>query len=360
MKRSILYLVVISLFCSVFANTSFAADSHKFRMLSFTNKGLKYFWDQQNRLIDSIEMMSNKKLSVALYAEGELASVKEIFELVSSGTMEMGSDWPGYWSGKNTAFDLLAAQVMGLSPEDYIMWIYNGGGFELYQEIYGKFNLVYLPFDVTHMESGIRSNKPIRTLDDMKGMKIRLGGLVAGKVIQKFGAVPTMISGSELYEAARRGTVDGFEWSRPHFDVTYKMYEVGKYWSTPGWHQTTSVHGLLINKKVWQDLPEYLREIVKQACMAELIFSYGESVKQDAIASKFLAEKTIINKLSEADLAKIEAATLEIMEGLAKQNPDYAKVLKSQTAWLKGMEDYRLMLGEFSFGRNPVTYPNVK
>jgi TRAP-type mannitol/chloroaromatic compound transport system substrate-binding protein len=300
------------------------------------------------------------QIDITLYGAGELAGQKEVLDMVSTGTVEIGIDWPGYWSGKNTAFDLLATQVLSMSTEDFMMWIWGGEGFDLYQEIYNKFNTVYLPFDITHMESGIRTNKPINSLSDLKGMKIRMGGLVAGKVLQDLGAIPVMISTSEIYEAMRRGTIDGLEFSRPKYDLAFKMYEVTKYWSVPGWHAIHSIHGLVINKQVWEKLPHNLKTIMEKACMAMMLKAYADSTLEDAKATEEMAKKVKIIPLSKEDLIRIEELASKIQEKLAAENPDYAKILRSQVEWLKSVANYRISLGDFKFGRTPSVYPSIK
>lgn len=118
-----------------------------------------------------VSKMSQGRLNIKVYPVGALAPANQVLDIVSTGSVEAGDDWPSYWSGKNTAFDLLGSQVAGLIQWDYLLWFYEGGGMSLYNEIYGKYNCIYLPYAITGMESGIRSNKPINSLDDLKGPK---------------------------------------------------------------------------------------------------------------------------------------------------------------------------------------------
>jgi len=312
----------------------------------------QYMHDE--RFVNTVNELSNGRLNIKLHSVGELAPANQVLDLVSGGTVEMGADWPNYWSGKNTAFELLGSQAMGLTNWDYFLWINQGGGLEAYNEIYGKFNTVYFPHTISGMESGIRSNKPIETLADLKGMKVRMAGLIQSELAKQLGATPVTLATQEIYEAAQRGVIDALEYSSPWSDEIFKMHEVTKFWLTPGWHQTSSAYGVMINKDAWDTLPEDLQKIIEKASKVTMTVNSAEYAYKDAQAAQKMVNEYGITttRLSEADMQKLTDMTNAIVEKLASENPDFKKVLDSQLKYLEMYAPYRDLQGEWGFGNN--------
>lgn len=122
--------------------------------------------------------------------------------------------------------------------------------------MYGQYNMEYFPLVTNPSESGIRSVSPITSIEDMQHMKIRLGGVMAGKAAQKLGINITTVAASELYESLQRGVIDGGEFSGPKADDSLKLQEVAPYWCAPAWYQSAGVNGVMVNKQAWESLPE--------------------------------------------------------------------------------------------------------
>lgn len=317
--------------------------------------------DMDKHFADLVGKMSNGRLNIKVHGVNTLMPVQEVLDGVSKGTVEMGGECPIYWVGKNTAFDLIGTSVNSFTTMDYLLWMREAGGLALYDELYSKYNIKYFPHVIAGVESGIRSTKPVNKLDDLKGMKIRMPGLLSSKVLQDLGATPTNISTTELYEALQKGVIDGTEYSSPVNDDLMKIQEVTKYWLTPGWHQTSTVYGVAINKDKWNELPEDLKAIVDAAARATMIHFMALYNYQDAVATQNIMKAGVIEtKLTNQDLEKIEQLRNKHMADFAAANPDYAKVLKSQQDYLKTYAPYRDKLGEFAFGRNWSSYLEIK
>ncbi|MET3504561.1 TRAP transporter substrate-binding protein [Halalkalibacter oceani] len=332
-------------------NTS--TEVYNWRMASVWAEGSTLF-DYDKTFVDTVNELSNGRLNIKLHSVGELAPADQVLETVSNGTVEIGGDWPNYWSGKNTAFDLLGSQALGLTNWDYLLWINAGGGQELYNEIYGQFNTVYFPHTLFGMESGIRSNKPIESLEDFKGMKIRLAGLIQSRMAEELGAVPTTIAGQEIYESLQRGVIDAAEYSTPSSDDVAKLHEVTDYWLTPGWHQTSSLHGAVINKDAWEQLPDDLKNVVEKASKVTMSMNTATAAYMDAEAAERMVNEygIITTQLSDEELDEMQTIKMNIVEDLANENPDFKKVLDSQQAFLRMYAPYRDLQGDWGFGNN--------
>src|SRR5699024_9788942 len=174
------------------ATTSTNGEKIEWRMISTWGDGSVQL-DLDKKFAETVNELSGGTINIKLHSVDQLAPANQVLDTVSNGTVEMGGDWPNYWSGKNTAFDLLGSHAVGFSIWDYFVWVNQAGGHDLYNEIYGQYNTVYFPHTFSGMESGIRSNKPINSLDDFKGMKIRMAGLIQSELTEKLGAIPTTI-----------------------------------------------------------------------------------------------------------------------------------------------------------------------
>ena len=361
--KKLITLAALFAFCLTvsLADTARAQNDKTFswRLASVWAEGFPLL-ESERAFAKRVEEMSGGRLKIKVFPDGQIGPANQVLDLVSSGAVEMGGDWPNYWSGKNTAFDLLGSHVMGFSPNDYYNWIYAGGGKAFYDEFYGKFGCVYFPHHSHDMESGIRSSKPINSLADFKGLKIRMAGLIQGKLIQAFGAQPVSVALGEVYEAMQRGVVDACEISVPVVDESTKIYEVAKFWLTPGFHQTSSIHGIMINKKKWDQLPDDLKAIVAAAAEANLLTRLAQTTIQSAEATnKILEAGVTITRFNDVDLAEIEKAKNRIMSDLAKQNPDYARILKHQVEFEKNFANYRKAMEPWSFGRSWQSFPEL-
>ena len=229
------------------------------------------------RFSELVSQLTDGRFTITNYPEGSLCAANQLFDYVQNGTIQCGGDWGGYWSGKDTAFELLSTTMDNFTGMDYYIWITQGGGLQCYQDMYGKYNMTYFPIMINHAESGIRSTKPITSIKDMQSMKIRLGGVMAGRAAEKLGINITTVAASELYESLQRGVIDGGEFSTPCSDDSLKLQEVAKYWCSPAWYQSGGVNGVMINKDAWNQLPEEYQNAIQMAaeiCTSEQLSRY--------------------------------------------------------------------------------------
>lgn len=299
--------------------------------------------------------LSNGRLKVDYYAAGELAGQGSVLELVQNGTVEMGGDWPGYWIGLNTAFEPLGTSVLNMSGFDFLVWYESGGGREIYNEIYGEYGLKFIGNTVTMTESGVRSNVPINSIEDFKGLQVRVGGLSAPMVMKKLGANPVTVAGSELYEAMQKGVIDAFEYGQPTLDYTSGMYETAKYWSLPAWHQTGSLVGIMVNEDAYNALPPELQLTLEVAGDYVMTHISCLNIWDDSEATQAIMDYGCeITYLSDEDLKIIQGYRDEVVQQLCDENALYKKVIESQIDYMKRLAPTRERLGEFGFGKTTI------
>ncbi|MDO5620780.1 MAG: TRAP transporter substrate-binding protein DctP [Paracoccus sp. (in: a-proteobacteria)] len=310
----------------------------------------KKFVEIANALIDPAD------LKIEFFEGGALVPAGEVFGAVESGTIQAGGDWPGYWAGRDAAFSPLATTASLFNAVDYVNWIKGWGGDEVYNEVYGRFGMVYLPYAVTNNESGFRTvNKPIRTTEDLKGMRLRVSGLEQGKLLEKLGGSQVSMAGGEIYQSLERGVIDGAEFSTPNVDLSGGFQQVTKYWSTPGWHQSSSVFGVMINKAAWDALSPGTQEKLKIAADATMLWSLAQTEKRATEAYQAFQEAgTEITRLDDATLENIQNMANETIVEVSCANPTSAKVYASMLTYLNDYAKWRDASAPFNLGRTPV------
>ncbi len=347
-------------FVAMLASVPAWAEGVRWKMTSTWPPSISLI-EADQAFVKAVNHMCKGRLEIKFFTGGSLMPSFEVFDAVSKGTVEAAGDWSNYWAGKDRVFDTLGSYPMGLSPVDYLIWIYNGGGMEVFQEAYGKFGMMYLITGVTPMECGVRSNKPIKSIDDLKGMKIRMSGQTQGMLLKDLGAAQVAMAGQEIYQAMQKGTIDACEFSSPSSDWGMGFGEVTKYWAVPGWHQPASVMGVMINKKAWDSLDKDLQETIQYAAkVATLEFFCKQYFDVIEYTQKFIDKGIEINSYPQEDLDRIQSMVDVHTAELAKDDPMFKKSIESQNKFRKAFAKWREMEGPFGFGYNPKTYPELK
>jgi len=355
-KISLILMIGAIIMVVALGSTAFAAGKIKWRMGSTWTPAINLY-KGEHEMIKYVKEMTGGDFDITLYPSGSLMGAFEYFDACSKGVVEAVGDWPSYWASKDPAFDFLGSFPFGFTNMDYITWMYEFGGLDLMQELFGKYGMTYFSLGATPMESGFRTTAktgPIKTLADYKGKKLRTPSRATIWILQQVGAAPVKLPGGEIYLAVERGTLDGAEFSSPGIDWEMGFAEITKYWSVPCWFQPSSQIGVMVNLKAFGALsPEY-QAILKYAAQAAAIkataFYEGESGRA---IERFIAKGTEIVKLDDASLEKLEELAGQYCLMQAKESEFYAKFLKSQMEYLKEYKDWRDMSGRFGQGSTP-------
>ncbi|WP_104204316.1 TRAP transporter substrate-binding protein DctP [Billgrantia saliphila] len=308
-----------------------------------------------------VNKLAGDELQIEFRAGGTLMPGTEVFDATETGSIEAAGDWPGYWAGRSPAFSPLATTTSLFNGVDYLNWIMQWGGWDLYQEVYGQYNMVYLPYGITNNESGFRGGTPIESLADLEGKRLRLSGRDQGRVLEQLGGSQVTLAGGEIYQAIERGVVDGAEFSTPGVDYNAGFAEVADYWSVPGWHQSASVFGVMINKDAWDALSEETQEKLKIAAEATMAWSLAWSERESTDGTvKFLEDGTEINQLSEEDLAEIQRITNEVIIQGACEDPMHAKIYHSMISYMEHYANWRDISVPYNMSRVTDDLPSLE
>src|SRR5213078_2959350 len=207
------------------------------------------------------------KFQVHVFAAGEIVPGLQVADAVQNGTVEMGQTAAYYYFGKHVNFVFETGLPFTLNQRQYYAWLYFGGGNQLINEFYKEYNFRSFVFGGTGCQMGGWFRKEIKSMDDMKGLKFRVGGF-AGLILQRLGVVPQQIAGGDIYPALEKGTIDACEWVGPYDDEKLGFNKVAKYYYYPGWWEGASVLHNFINLEKWNALTPTYKSIVKTASMA--------------------------------------------------------------------------------------------
>ncbi len=287
-----------------------------------------------------VEKMSAGRLKVKVYGAGQLVPALEVFDTVSQGTAEMGMGAAYYWKGKIPAAVLFTSIPFGLNAQEMNGWLHHGGGLALWREVYAPFNLIPFAGGNTGVQMAGWFNREINSVDDLKGLKMRIPGL-GGEVISRAGAESINIAGGNIYTSLQTGVIDATEWVGPYNDLAFGFHQIAKYYYYPGWHEPGPTLELVVNKQAYESLPEDLQLIVEVAARAA-----NSDMLDDYTAHNNAALNTLINEhqvevrpLPDDVLRELKRLTDEVIaENL--QNPLFRKVYESQQAFLAQSVNY--------------------
>jgi len=288
------------------------------------------FQEGVTQLAKDIEVMSGGRLKIQVYAGGELVPALQAFDAVSQGTVQMGHGAAYYWAGKVPAAQFMTAVPFGMTAKGMNAWFYGGGGLELWRELYQPFNVVPFPAGNSGVQMAGWFNKKIQTVDDLKGLKMRIPGL-GGKVLAKAGGTPVLLAGGEIYTALERGTIDATEWVGPYHDERLGLYRAAKYYYYPGWHEPGTVLELIVNAQAWVTLPPDLQKIVEIAARSlnQWMYSQFEAFNIKALHELKEKYKVEVLPLPKEVLNELKRLTKDALAEEAEKSADFKRVYET-------------------------------
>lgn len=314
-----------------------AADTFSFKMTNAYPPNAPFYVAGPGSPTDfckKVEVMSGGRLKIQHFAAGELIPALEGFDAVQAGTVEMNAANAYFWAGKIFAAQYFTTVPFGLNFQGMNAWLYNAGGLDLWHELYKPLGLIAFPMGNTGVQMTGWFRKPITSIADFNGLKMRIPGL-AGKVYKEIGVDVKLLPGGEIFPALERGVIDAAEFVGPYQDRRLGLQNAAKYYYTTGWHEPSNATELLISLKVWEKLPADLQEIVKVAAMACNLESHAWSEANNADALDDLVKNFGVKAdvLPAEVVAKLKTLTFDVLEAEAAKDPRTKKVHESFMAF---------------------------
>jgi len=290
---------------------------------------------------EMIKQASNGEVLLDIFEPNEIVPSFSITDAVRDQKIEAGYTWLGYDQGKIPAAPLIGAVPFGMEPWEYSAWWYESGGRELAEKLYKQHQIHPIYCGMTGPETAGWFRKPIKSLSDLEGLKIRFAGL-GGKVIEQLGASVTMLPGSEIFQALEKGAIDATEFALPIVDQNLGFDRVAKFNYYPGWHQPFTASHLVINLEKWKSLNQSDKALLELGCTAGVIRNLSNSeAKQGPVIKRFEESGTSPIILPHPILKELQRVTKQVLESEAAKDADFAEIYQSQLDFMKSYSKWK-------------------
>ena len=351
-RRKFLKVAGIGLASTAVAAPALAQSTSptKWRLTTTFPKSLDTLYGACELFAKLVGELSDQKFQVQVFAPGEVVPPFQVFDAVSTQTIELGNTASYYYIGKDPAFAFGTAVPFGLNTRQMNAWLSYGGGLDLLNDLYKSYNVMAIPFGNTTAQMGGWFRKEIKTLDDIKGLKFRVGG-IAGQVLSRLGVVPQQIAPGDIYPSLEKGTIDAAEWIGPYDDEKLGFVKIAPYYYYPGWWEGQAMLHAFINLEKWESLPKTYKAVLQAACAYANVDMMAKYDARNPAALRRLAESGA--KLSPFSTDVLEAcfkAANEVFDETSK-NPEYpmfGKVLEAMKA-VRGDQYLWFQLSEYNF-----------
>ena len=296
------------------------------RLASSFPKSLDTIFGGAEAIAKRVSAATSGKFTIRVFAGGEIVPPFSVHTAVQNGTVECAHTAPYYFFGVDPTFAFACAIPFGLNARQQNAWMYHGGGLELMRDFFKDYNIINFPAGNTGAQMGGWFRKEIKTVADLKGLKMRIGG-TAGIVLQKFGVVPQQIPGGDIYPSLEKGTIDAAEWVGPYDDEKLGFYKVAKFYHYPGWWEGGPELDLFVNIKSWEALPAEYKAALEAACYeanADMMAKYD--ALNPAALKRLIANGVQLRPFSNEVLAACYKAAQEVYEDIASKNAKFKKV----------------------------------
>jgi len=326
---------------SMSEGTADAQQTFKWKLVTTWPKNYPGLGSAPENFAKQVNAMSGGRLTIKVFGAGQLVPAFEVFDAVSQGTAQVGHGASYYWTGKTKAAAFFTSVPFGLNAQEMNGWLHYGGGLELWRELYEPFNLIPFAAGSTGVQMAGWFNREINSMDDIKGLKMRIPGL-GGDVITRAGGVSVTMPGGELYTSMQTGVIDATEWVGPYNDLAFGFHQVAKYYYYPGWHEPGPILELIVNKDAYASLPADLQAIVEGAARAVNQDMLDEYTARNNSALVELVEThgVDVRKLPDDVIVELRRLSAEVVEELAEETEISRRIAESVKAFQKQAMTY--------------------
>jgi TRAP-type mannitol/chloroaromatic compound transport system substrate-binding protein len=303
----------------------------KWRLTASWPKSLDTLWGAVEVMAKQVAEATDNKFQIQTFAGGEIVPGLQVLDAVQNGTVEMGHTASYYYFGKDPTFAFGTAVPFGPNQRINQAWYMLGGGKDLLNQFYKGYNVTSFLAGNTGCQMGGWFRKEINTVDDLNGLKFRIGGF-AGRVLQKLGVVPQQLAGGDIYPALEKGTIDAAEWVGPYDDEKLGFNKVAPHYYYPGWWEGGSMLFAFVNLDKWNALPKHYQAILEQAghLANTWVMAKYDTVNPPALR-RLLANGAKLHGFSPTIMEACFKASKELHTEIATTNESFRKVYDSMT-----------------------------
>ena len=306
----------------------------KWRMPTSWPKSLDTLYGGCEYFAKRMAEMSDNKFQIQVFAAGEIVPGLQVLDAVQNGTVEMGNTACYYYAGKDPAFTFGTALPFGLNTRQMNAWLRFGEGEQLMNELLAKFNVIGFAAGNTGAQMGGFFRKEIKTVEDLKGLKFRIGGSIGGRIFQRMGSVPQQLAAGDIYPALEKGTIDAAEWVGPYDDEKLGFVKVAQNYYYPGWWEGCGQGHNLINIAKWNELPKVYQSMIEVASGEAWGWVVGKYDYLNPVGlKKLISQGAILRAFPQPVLEACYSAALDLYAELGKSNPMFKKLYDSLLAF---------------------------
>ena len=329
-----------------------AQQAIRWRLASSFPKALDTIYGGAEEFAKQVKEMSGGKFVISVHPGGELMPAFGVVDGVQQGTVECAHTAPYYFFGKDDTFAINCAIPFGLNSRQMTAWMFEGNGLKLFREFYANFNIVNYPMGNTGAQMGGWYRKEVKSMEDIKGMKMRIGGF-GGKVLAAIGGVPQNIPGGEIYQALEKGTIDATEWVGPYDDQKLGFYKIAKNYVYPAWWEGGPELELYVNNKALAALPaEYKAILEAAATYAHVDMQAKYDGRNPKALKELVGQGTKLARMPKDVMDAAFKASQDLYSDLSAKNPawkkiyaDYEAFRREQNQWFRfaeyGFDSYK-------------------
>ena len=333
-RRSFLKNAAVGVAAGTLAAPAIAQSqpSIQWRLAASWPKSLDTLYGGVELIAKRVSDLTDGKFQIRTFAGGEIVPGLQVLDAVQAGTVEMGHTSTYYYFGKDPAFALGTSVGFGPNTRQNNAWWFFGGGAEAMAPLFKEYGCLAIPAGNTGCQMGGWFRKEVKSVDDLKGLKFRIGGM-AGLVLAKLGVVPQMIAGSDIYPALEKGTVDGAEWVGPYDDERLGFNKVAKYYYYPGWWEGGPIIMTLVNEKKWHELPKAYQTALTCACGEVNTWMPAKyDAENPAALRRLIASGTKLRPFPKSVMEASEKAAYQLYDELMSKSEHWKRIYP---AWKK-------------------------
>ena len=314
------------------------APAIKWRMASSFPKSLDTIYGGGETLAKRVAELTDGRFEIRVFAGGEIVPPFGVLDAVQQNTVECGHTASYYYFGKNKALALESTWPFGLNTRQLTAWLLEGGGMALMREMFAEYSIVNFPGGSTGAQMGGWFRKEIKSLEDLKGLKIRIPGFGA-EIFSRMGAVPQSLPGGEIYPALERGAIDAAEWTVPYDDEKLGFYKVAKYYYYPGWWEPGTHLVFYVNKGQWESLPPAYRAAFECAAReAHLVMLAAYDAKNPPAVQRLIQNGAELRRFPDDVLLKAYETAQQVYAEEAEKNPTFKTIYDSMRTFQKSSD----------------------
>ncbi|TXL70378.1 TRAP transporter substrate-binding protein [Vineibacter terrae] len=316
----------------------------KLRMQTAFNPGISVLGEASRQFTTAVKTMSAGMVSIKMLEAGAKAPTADLLDAVLNGDVDAAFTSPSYAAAKMPALLVFSSLPFGPTPEEYVAWMIAGEGGRFHHDLYDKLGVHAVMCGVAGSEAGGWFRNEMRSVADLKGLRVRYAGL-AGEVLARFGAEIVTLQPGEVFYKLQQGKIDAAEFSMPSVDRALGFDKLSLIYYFPGWHQPASLIDFYMRKDKWEELPPERRALIETACRANVTWTLARAPVEQARAMEYFRKQGVVIRVWPASVMEaFRETSSDVLREQADKDPEFKAVLDDLRQFLDGPRAWKRLV----------------